>query len=462
MKRLLIILSLLPTLSFGQPNIASFQPRFVTSKKSPIKVDKSQPHTFGYLEVPENRSNPNSQVLRLPVYIFKSRAEVPEKDPIIWVVGGPGSSIMRSAAYTEYYSYLEQRDLILVEQRGTAYAQPSLDCPEWAKAVFQVQQLRYRTQDPATVSHIVDSLYHSAASVCKKRLENQGIDLNGYNTREIAADIEALRKTLGIEQYNLLSLSYGTKIAQTLMRDYPKGIRSVVMDSPLPLEVSYDEQSVQNLLETYDYIFEECEQDPDCNQAFPELKSRFYQFLTQITETPLALQIQHSKLGREVTCFIRGKDIAFLLGTLNTPDMPRIPLMISHLLAGDYSAIKQWLSNLSQGSGTGMGMRLSVWCAEETPFASREVIQNESQRYPAIRGASPAVFSPEICDIWGVKPLPITENQPVKSDIPTLLISGEYDDGTPVKWAKQLLKKSFQQPFVGLSQILSWSYYVLG
>jgi pimeloyl-ACP methyl ester carboxylesterase len=57
----------------------------------------------------------------------------------------------------------------------------------------------------------------------------------------------------------LLTLSYGTKIAQTLLRDYPEGIRSVVMDSPLPLEVNYDEESVGNLLESWELIFRDCQ-----------------------------------------------------------------------------------------------------------------------------------------------------------------------------------------------------------
>ena len=91
-----------------------------------------------------------------------------------------------------------------------------------------------------------------AAKTCRDRLTKKGIDLNGYNTNEITADIDDLVSVLGIQEYNLLTISYSTKIAQVLLRDYPDHIRSVVMDSPLPLEVDYDEESVENLLESVD------------------------------------------------------------------------------------------------------------------------------------------------------------------------------------------------------------------
>jgi hypothetical protein len=114
----------------------NFKPSFTVSKKTTHKIPKGQEYTFGYLEVLENRSNPNSRKIRLPVYIFKSRSANPKPDPIIYTVGGPGSTTMPSAQYMKYYQYLDDRDLILFEQRGNYYAEPHLACPEWANAVY--------------------------------------------------------------------------------------------------------------------------------------------------------------------------------------------------------------------------------------------------------------------------------------------------------------------------------------
>ena len=125
--------------SFGQIN-SDFQPKFKESKKTTHKIKDGQEFTFGYLEVLENRQNPNSRRIEIPVYIFKSRNNNPKKDPIIYTVGGPGSTTMPSAQYMNYYKYLDDRDFILVEQRGNYYAKPHLDCPEWSQAIYESNQ----------------------------------------------------------------------------------------------------------------------------------------------------------------------------------------------------------------------------------------------------------------------------------------------------------------------------------
>ncbi|MEL6253579.1 MAG: alpha/beta fold hydrolase [Bacteroidota bacterium] len=414
---------------------------FRIKKKGPIKVAKDQLHTFGYLRVPENRQQADTKMIELPVYIFKSRNKNPQKDPIIWLTGGPGSSLMNSARYSRYFSYLEDRDFILIEQRGTQYAKPHLDCPEWAEAAYQARLIRFGEKDVEEKEKLQDKLYEEAAKNCRERLRNKGIDLNGYHTREIAADVHDLSKLLGLEQYNILSLSYGTKIAQVLMRDYPENIRSVVMDSPLPLQVSYDTQSLSNLREVYEAIFADCAADPACNKTFPKLRDRFYAFLREKNKNPLQLKIYHQEKKEEILCYVKGKDIFLMLGGSSTPDMASVPRIIEEVLSGNYQLIESYLGGLSSGSGSGQGMRLSVWCAEETPFVTTEAIEKESNRFPESKGAYPAVFGPEVCEIWGVKALDERANEAIQSPIPTLIISGEFDTDTPVGWG-ELLSKS--------------------
>ena len=269
LSHLIFISSLLFYLScFGQTN-SDFQPKFKESKKTTHKIKQGQEYTFGYLEVLENRENPKSGTIEIPVYIFKSRSDNPKKDPIIYTVGGPGSTTMPTAQYMDYYKYLDDRDLILVEQRGNYYAKPHLDCPEWSQAIYESNQPNFDNTD-------YDKAFEIAAKKCRDRLEKKGIDLNGYNTNEIAADINDLVNVFEIEHYNLLTISYSTKIAQVLIRDYPDKIRSVVMDSPLPLEVNYDEESVQNLLESITTLLGDCEKDQECKLAFPTIKARFF------------------------------------------------------------------------------------------------------------------------------------------------------------------------------------------
>ena len=448
MLKISIAIKLILTLQhcFGQ-NAKEFIPTFEESKKSLFKIDKKQKYTFGYFEVLENRNNPESKTIKLPVYIFKSRNPNPKADPIIYTVGGPGSTTMPSARYMEYYSYLDDRDFILFEQRGNYYAQPHLDCPEWSEAIYFSNLPDFDTSKS-------DSLLAAAAKNCRKRLVDKGIDLDGYNTNEIAADIEDLRRALGIERYNLLTISYSTKIAQVLLRDYPQTIRSVVMDSPLPLEVNYDEESVMNLLQAVDKLLSDCQKDSTCNKAFPDIKKRFFDFLQKKTINPLEVSIQNPKNGNQETFRLKGEDLITVFTSASTGDVANIPIEINKLLNNDLSSVKGRLKDLFEapGGGAGMGMRLSVWCAEEYPFTDQETIVSETFKYPQTQGLSPAVFDSTICEIWRVRKVSKIENQAIKSDIPVLLINGEYDNETPPKWAAQMqrnLSNSYHLVFKG-------------
>ncbi|SMG50193.1 alpha/beta hydrolase fold [Marivirga sericea] len=428
-------------------NKSDFLPTFKESKETTHEISAKQNYTFGYLEVLENRRNPKSSTIHIPVYIFRSRSENPKKDPIIYTVGGPGYTSMRASQYMEYYKYLDDRDFILFEQRGTQYAKPSLDCPEWSKAVYQSDLSNFDTTK-------TDSLFQKAAKACNEQLRRKGIDLNYYTTNQIAADINDLINVLKIEKYNLLTMSYSTKIGQVLIRDYPDKIRSVVMDSPLPLEVNYDEESVKNLLETITKLLSDCENDEKCNSSFPNIKNRFFKYLEEKTIHPLQVEIENPKNGKIETFYLKGEDLISVFSSANTGEVPNIPFEIDRLLNNDLTSVEEQLSYLFQepGKGIGIGMRLSVWCAEEYPFNSQEIIKSESIKYPQTKGLSPAVFEKEICEIWGVQKVADIENEPIKSNIPVLLISGEYDNETPVKWAESMANKltnSFHLVFKG-------------
>lgn len=407
------------------------KPTFTETNKGPVKVDrKKTPYTFGYLEVPENRQNPTGRTIKLPVYIFKSRNPDPAPDPVLYTVGGPGSSSLGAAPYMRVYSYLEDRDLILFEQRGTRYAQPHLACPEWAAATAAMNNQQLSAPER-------EALEIQATASCRDRLLQQNIDLNAYNTREIAADIEDLRKALNITQLNLLTISYSTKIAQVMMRDYPSSIRSVVMDSPLPLAAQWDESSLTNLVETYEAIFADCAADSSCNTRYPNLGQRFFQFLQAATNNPIELDVDQRDGKAKTKVKLTGTDIATYLGSLYTGNTPAFPGMLDAVINGNREILRDNFS-WPNSSGNGLGMRLSVWCSEETAFADAARVAAERQRYPFLPQASPMVFSYEVCRTWGVRPAKPLENTPISSDIPTLLISGSYDATTPVKWAATL------------------------
>ncbi len=155
-KSLTFTVALLICHNFYGQNGIDFQPKFIETTETTNKINDKQKYTFGYLEVLENRDRPNGNTIKLPIYIFKSRSENPKSDPIVYTVGGPGYTSMRASKYMKYYQYLDDRDFILFEQRGTQYAKPSLDCPEWSKAIYQ-------SNLPNSDTITIDRLFHKVA-----------------------------------------------------------------------------------------------------------------------------------------------------------------------------------------------------------------------------------------------------------------------------------------------------------
>jgi pimeloyl-ACP methyl ester carboxylesterase len=195
-----ILLTIFISCNNTQKTEQIFTSSFSEFKETTHKIPEGQDYTFGYLEVLENRNKPTGKKIKLPVYIFKSRSKNPSPDPVIYTVGGPGYTSMRASQYMKYYKYLDDRDFILFEQRGTQYSIPSLDCPEWAKAIYESNLPNFDTT-------INDSLFEKAAKDCNDKLRKGGIDLNSYTTTQIAADINDLANVLGIDEYNLLTMS---------------------------------------------------------------------------------------------------------------------------------------------------------------------------------------------------------------------------------------------------------------
>ena len=177
----------------------------------------------GYLTVPQNRADPDGRKIRLVVATRKSTSPNPKPDPVVYLAGGPGGT----ALVHGFDNWQLDRDLILLGERGTIKDDPFLSCPEVDQ--FLADAVGIGAEDP-----VYDEKSAAALRTCRDRLTKQGINLAAYNTTENAADVADLRIAMGIDQWNIYALSYGTDLALQTLRDHPEGIRSVVLDSVLP------------------------------------------------------------------------------------------------------------------------------------------------------------------------------------------------------------------------------------
>lgn len=435
----------------GTGGNAASVPRFEKGDCA-IEVPKGETHIVcGYLIVPENRTAKNGRTIKLPIAILKSDSPDPKPDPVLKTLGGPGGSSLKMIRGRSASPWLKDRDYIIFEQRGTRYAQPALECPEVDEANIASAKKRSDRRSARTAEV-------AAAQKCYERLVSSGVDLSAYNSTESAADIEDLRQALHLEKINLYGVSYSARLMLDVMRYFPKGIRSVVLESTLPPDINYDEVGVDGVVRSLNEMFAGCRRDKDCAAAYPDLENEFYAIVARLNSQPLIVPAKAQ--GSETTVDLQLDGFDFLNWIVdylfsNEPSATvNAPYAIHQAFNGKYvEPFKRYAADKLNGSFYSWGMRYSVWCSEEMPFEKMSAIKAQSDKYPRLKGFE-VMALPDICGVWKVDRAKPIANQPVNSYIPTLVLAAQYDAYTAPDWGRQTaarMKNSFffEVPWAG-------------
>jgi pimeloyl-ACP methyl ester carboxylesterase len=405
----------------------------------------------GYLVVPENREQPNGRTIRLLIAKYPARSADKRPDPVVYLAGGPGDIAPLEVNGLIAADFIRDRDIYVVSQRGTMFSEPALTCT--APDAFARELLGMRFYSEVTMrAHV------AATEVCHRDLASTGADLSAYNSTESAADFADLRKVLGYDAWNIYGTSYGSYLAQTVMRDHPEGIRSVVLDSVLPATYNVAE-NWQNASDGFGNIFRACAAEPACNAAHPDLERTFTGLVTTLEADPLTTTVKDPATGEDIDVVIDGGALIDWLRNQNygVPMLIAAPDRIDGLAAGRPDAIQAiGLDRASRAPpptpgapALGYGLAFGVSCRESYPFATPEDLAAAGRKafpgYPASiqrEGiGSWAYFNEDCHDVWKVPAAPEAMHRPVASTIPTLLISGSFDTLTSLAGAKAAAAK---------------------
>ena len=396
----------------------------------------------GYLVVPEDRAVANGATIRLAVAIFKSPQVQTVPDPVIYLEGGPGGSGLTFAEHLTS-SNLEattgNRDLILVEQRGTRFSQPSLACPEvTAEGLRSLTYLWTKAQEATQEAN--------AFTACRTRLLQAGVNLDAYNTVANAQDIADLRVALGYPSVNLYGISYGTRLALTVMHDFPQGIRSVVLDAVLPPGVNTLAAPGQSAARDFKLLFASCGKAENCNANHPHLKSVFDHLVQRLDKKPVRIKVSLPGVSGATKVVLTGEGfVSIVFSALYvSPFITLLPEMITRAAHGRYGLTSQIASQVVlSGIELSTGMFLSVECSDDAHFITDHDIDVAAQTLSAaVRADFAATEHRELrdCQIWNVQSVAPEEKAPVVSSIPTMLMVGEYDPITPPSYAAEVAK----------------------
>lgn len=408
--------------------------------------------TCGDLYVYEDRTDPdNSNVIRLHAAVIKARSRTAYDDPIIYLEGGPGGETLDSLSfsYPQYFTKLAQkRDLIFFDQRGVGLSRPALDCRE-------IEFSRVDILRRAVTTKQAEEEYNLALQACRERLQEDGINLAAYNSAENASDVAELLQTLGYTEWNLYGISYGTRLALTVMRDHPEGVRSVVLDSTYPPNASLYTDIPRSADRAFTALFDGCSTEPRCNRAYPKLESAFFKLMDDLNADPPKVTVRYQ--GKSYPVVVTGARVMDEMFSLmySTSVIPYIPSLIWEMKDGNFDRMAELIleDNIGTRSSVSTGMYWSVQCGEEVPFSSESELENADALFPEQMGVFGASDAYAICQFWDVAHAPEVENEPVVSDIPTLVLAGEYDPITPPSYgvlAAKTLSNSFYFEFPGI------------
>lgn len=388
----------------------------------------------GYLVVPADHTDPSRGKIRLSVMIVRAAGREKSSDPVLFLSGGPGVSAAADLGKWVNQPFLKNRDLILVDQRGVGRSEPNLNCPE-------MEDERY--PDPV-----------DAARACRQRLIDRDLDLSLFNSSQSTADMNALRQVLGYDEWNVLGVSYGTRLALMMLRDYPQGIRSVILDSAYPPEVNAYETRVTNAEIALNRLFQDCLQNPTCNYTYPDLKSIFDDLLNVLDQEPVQVVVDNPSNGETTSIYLDGRRMAKLVfeAMYRSETLERIPYVIYEVLYGNYEAIAGLLFPRTQAlyypspsprMEESEGAYYSVECREEVGFnrlaTAKEAVQQSGSAFS--RHLLPSVETIfDICNLWKNGKAAELENEAVLSTVPAMVMAGQFDPVTPPEWSQQVAR----------------------
>jgi pimeloyl-ACP methyl ester carboxylesterase len=393
----------------------------------------------GTVTVRENRAAAHGRTIPLRVMVLRGRMAPHDADPVFALTGGPGLAATDLAGWaTAALGELrESRDVVLIDVRGTGASAP-LDCGLY--------------EDAGRMQPFLDPSFPlERVRQCAARLAAHA-DLTRYTTSIIADDLDDVRRALGYAQVNLVGASYGSRLALTYMRRHPSSVRSAVLVGVSPPEAPILLTSHRATQRALDRAFDECARDADCHRASPDPRADVTRLLSALRTNPATVRVWSWRRLSFETLTLTARGVAERLWAASyVPGAVVDELPFVHRAAeGHYEELARRFGRESQQrrGGRAEGMMLSVLCAEDAP------------RLPAADTSSTLLGTPVVpelvraCSLWTRGDVPADFSQPVRSDTPTLLLSGALDPVTPPELAESAARslthgRSYVDPFGG-------------
>ena len=382
----------------------------------------------GKYEVFENRSTQTGKRISLNIVLLPATSLKPAPDPLFYLAGGPGGAATVYASETFMNGLRRNRDVVLVDQRGTGESNP-LNCPSAGGR----EDMRGYFGEPFAIERV---------RACRAELEKMA-DLTQYTTSIAMDDLDEVRSALGYDRINVYGGSYGSTTSLVYLRQHGNHVRSVAIFGVAPPAAKIPLSFARGVQESMNRLFADCQADATCKAAYPEVSSEFQKILTQFDNGPVEVTAVNIYTGaQQKITVVRDAFVDAIRQLLYVPNAAAALPALIHLAANGnlgplvgtaFQVIAQIDSRIARG------MQFSVICSEDTPFITDEEIKSTSAN--SFYGDARVRPTIKACSEWPRAKVDASFLEPVKSDVPVLLVSGALDPVTP-PWLAETVAKT--------------------
>jgi pimeloyl-ACP methyl ester carboxylesterase len=371
----------------------------------------------GTLIVPENRLNPTSRLLALPVKRIHAESN-PPLEPIFYLGGGPGMSNMK---FKSPDNLLTNHDVIMIGYRGVD-GSSVLDSPEFSKATLG--------DGNSILSDESLAIMTDAIRAYRVRMETSGVDLTGYTIREVVEDLEIARRQLGYKKINLLSESYGTRVAQIYATLHPESLnRSVMIGVNPPGRFVWEPEMVDKQIEYYSQLWAK---DETVRARTSNLAATLQNVSHKMPRRWLVFPIDRGKVNTMAfVLFFTRNTSAMVFDAYVSAEQGDASGLALMSLAYDLFVPKSFVWGDFFAKGGSVDLELN------------RDYTTELQAPDSIIGSPIAlmIWSP-LSQAWLQNTLSPELSEVHRSDVETLLVSGSIDFSTPAEYAANELLPS--------------------
>ncbi len=422
MRRFLLFLAVLALGGCSQPTELSATDRLKPCTGNDTPVDAY----CGTLTVYENRATKQGRQIDLNIVLLPALRADAAPDPLFFLAGGPGQGAAKMAKGLRemFGTVLTDRDIVLVDQRGTGKSNP-LECADEDDSLKALGR---------TEAEAIDML--------KKCLAGYDADVRLYTTSIAMDDLDDVRAFLGYDQINIYGGSYGTRAGLVYLRQHGDRVRAAILDGVAPTNMRLPLFFPRDVQRALDLLLADCAATAACNTTYPNLRARLGELMARLEKAPPTVAVVHPRTGERGDLTMTARLLANVLaGTLYIPMAASlIPAIIERAEQNDFQGLLALASIGDTGSPANMsvGMQLSVICAEDAPRITPAEVAKESAG--SLFGPYVMRLQQDACAFWPRGEVADVFYEPVTSAVPTLVMSGELDPVTPPVWGEAIAK----------------------